>query len=231
MHARERDHDVSWPSFLRVLETIQSDTATTDLTTPRHGRRVALTFDDGTDDHAVVGSVLAENNLRGLFFVPAGSIGAPGYLTERDLRALKAQGHVIGSHGFSNVRLEGLTVRSLQQEIVRSKHRLEEIIGNEVLLFAPPGGSRHPQLAHELAAEGFAASRSVRWGIYRCEAEKWTIPCVPVTELTVRRRWVQHAATRWNLPLAMRVVWVGKESLPGRLRPATRKLVSKLLDT
>lgn len=230
VHVLERDHDVSWASFLRVLELIGGDTATTDLSAPR-GRSVALTFDDGTDDHAVVGRVLAEHKLRGLFFVPAGSIGAPGYLDERGLRALNAQGHGVGSHGFSNVRVDELDVPTLHQEIARSKHRLEEILEDEVRFFAPPGGSFHPRLAPELASQGFAASRSVRWGIYRSEAQRWRVPCVPVTELTVRRLWVQHAAAGWNLPLAMRLLWISKEALPGPVRPTTRRLARRLLDT
>ena len=48
----ERDHDISWPSFFRVLDMID-DEVTTELRLGQDsGRGVVLTFDDGSTDHA-----------------------------------------------------------------------------------------------------------------------------------------------------------------------------------
>lgn len=217
-----RDHDVSWPSFLQVLDSIEAEVSTELRLRARSGRSVVLTFDDGTADHAAIGRVLAERNLTGIFFVPAGAIGMPGFLTEAELREFIPAGHLVGSHGFHNVRFDRLTATELAQEVRGSKSRLEEILGAAVDYLAAPGGSTHPVLVKQLEEAGFSAARSVRWGIHRSDQDRWRIPCVPVTELTISRRWVQRAITAWRLPPAMRFVWTAKELLPAGVRANMR---------
>jgi hypothetical protein len=216
----KRSHDISWPSFCRVLDAIEVDVATELRLRPNSGRWVVLTFDDGTVDHAEVGRALAERHLPGIFFVPAGMVGSRGFLMEDQLRELSAAGHVIGSHGFHNVRFESLTEAELSQEVRGSKARLQDILGVPVTYLAPPGGSKHPSLVKELHESRFSAARSVRWGIYGSEADRWRIPCIPVTELTISRGWVERVLTTWRLPPSMRVVWSAKELLPGDARSA-----------
>jgi hypothetical protein len=217
-----RDHDVSWASFMGLLDAI-NDKVTTDLRLQRDsGRSVVLTFDDGSIDHAEVGRALVERRLSGIFFVPARSVGAPGCLTESHLNELRTAGHVIGSHGFRNVRFDGLTPAELTEEVRGSKARLEEIIGGDVTYLAPPGGSEHPSLATELEHNGFSAARSVRWGIYRSSVDRWRIPCIPVTEFTISRGWVHGALAAWRVPVAMRLIWTAKELLPANARSTVR---------
>jgi peptidoglycan/xylan/chitin deacetylase (PgdA/CDA1 family) len=218
----ERDHDISWPSFFRVLDMIE-DEVTTELRLGQDsGRSVVLTVDDGSADHAEVGRALAERHLPGIFFVPAGLLGSEGFLTEDQMRELHAQGHMIGSHGFHNVRFEDLAPAELRQEVRGSKQRLQEVLGATVTYLAPPGGSEHPLLAQELEESGYSAARSVRWGIHRSEADRWRIPCVPVTELTIARGWVERVLADWSLPLAMRAVWGAKELFPANVRSVVR---------
>ena len=88
-------------------------------------------------------------------------------MTEDQLCGLHAEGHVIGSHGFHNIRFDGLAPAELRREVRSSKERLEEVIGATVAYLAPPGGSEHPLLTQELGESGYSAARSVRWGIYR----------------------------------------------------------------
>lgn len=221
-----RDHDISWASLFRTLESIESGVSC-DLRAPLEGRDVVLTFDDGTNDHERVGQVLSERGWRGVFFVAAASIGEVGFLTQEALRGLSAQGHIIGSHGFTNVRLDRLASAGLRHELVSSRHRLQEMLGTDVTLFAPPGGSEHRLLVTELRSAGYEASRSVRWGIYRYATQRWRIPCVPVTELTVRRGWVDHALASWSLPLAMHALGVGRALIPLRARPGARSFAHR----
>ena len=222
VEACERDHDVSWPSFLHVLDIIQ-DAVTTELDlNPSGGKAVVLTFDDGTFDHAAAGSALAARQLPGIFFVPAGLLGSGGFLTEAQICDLHAEGHVIGSHGFHNIRFDNLTPSELHQEVRGSKDRLEDVLGTAVAYLAPPGGSNHTLLVKELKESGFSAARSVRWGIHNRDADRWRIPCIPVTELTVSRGWVKRVLTRWSLPWTMRAVWGAKEFLPPDARSTVR---------
>ena len=218
----ERDHDVSWPSFLRILDTIR-DRITTDLRLrPETGREVVLTFDDGSPDHAAVGRELAVRQVAGIFFVPAGMIGSRGFLNEGELHELHAEGHIIGSHGFNNIRLSGLLPSELRQELRGSRERLQNLLGTTIGYLSTPGGSNHPLLAKELEESGFSAARSMRWGVHRREADRWRIPCIPVTELTISRGWVERVLAGWRLPVPMRVVWGVKELLPPDARSAVR---------
>jgi peptidoglycan/xylan/chitin deacetylase (PgdA/CDA1 family) len=219
---RERDHDVSWPSFEHLLDLIE-DEVTSDLhLTKGAGRGVVLSFDDGTEDHARVGAALAERGLRGLFFVPAGLVGSHGFLSDDGVRQLAAQYHTIGSHGLSNVRLDGLEPSALRREVQGSTAKLQNVIGTEVAYFSPVGGSEHPLLTEELERAGCTASRSMRWGIHRSEAERWRIPCVPVTELTIGRGWVEAALGQFALPRTMRVVGTAKNLIPAGPRTTIR---------
>lgn len=218
----ERDHDVSWASFLRILETIKEEITTELRLRPDTGRGVVLTFDDGSHDHAAVGRALAERQVSGIFFVPAGKIGSGGFLNEDELRELHAEGHIIGSHGFRNISLNGLAPSELRQELRDSKERLQNLLGTAIGYLSPPGGSNHPLLVKELEESGFSAARSMRWGVHRTEADRWRIPCIPVTELTISRGWVERVLARWRLPVAMRAVWEVKELLPADTRSAVR---------
>jgi hypothetical protein len=58
-------------------------------------------------------------------------------------------------------------------------------------------------MAARLGAAGYLASRSTRWGIYRNLADRWAIPTVPATQMTVSRGWVDGATTRFRLPVAV----------------------------
>ena len=223
----ERDHDISWPSFSRVLDMIEDEVTTELFLGQDNGGRVVLTFDDGSTDHAEVGRTLTERNLSGIFFVPAGLLGSEGSLTEDQLGELHGQSHIVGSHGFHNIRFDGLTPAELRREVRSSKERLEEVIGATVAYLAPPGGSEHPLLSQELEQSGYSAARSVRWGIYHSEADRWRIPCVPVTELTIARGWVERVLTDWSLPWAMRTVWGAKELLPANARSAVRASIHR----
>ena len=218
----ERDHDVSWQSLMRVLDGIDGHVTTELELTPESGSGIVLTFDDGSADHAAVGDALAQRNLPGIFFVPAGMLGTRGFLADSQLRELHTSGHVVGSHGFLNIRLDGLSSRQSKNEVHASKERLQDILGTPVRLFAPPGGSEHPSLVPELEKGGFHGSRSVRWGIYRSKAERWRIPCIPVTEMTIARGWVQQALSESRLPWTMRAIWSAKELLPMGVRASVR---------
>jgi peptidoglycan/xylan/chitin deacetylase (PgdA/CDA1 family) len=173
--ARERDHDVTWASFARVVDAVHA--ATRELGLDEGGRLAVLTFDDGTSDHAAAGELLAKRGLPGIFFVSAGKVGRPGYLDDAGVRRLAALGHEIGSHGVGHVRLERLSSAELRRELEASREGLASLTAEEVRYFAPPGGSSHPELAAALERCGYRASRSMRWGIHSSSADRWHVPC------------------------------------------------------
>jgi peptidoglycan/xylan/chitin deacetylase (PgdA/CDA1 family) len=221
-----KDHDVSWPAFMRLIDLLgEVPVPISSVLDGSSSARVALTFDDGTEDHAEVGEVLAERELSAVFFVPANAVGRPGHLDEAAVRRLAELGHVIGSHSFEHRPLAGLSFDALRSQVRRSKEELRASAGTPIHYFAPPGGIGHELLPTVLAESGFRASRSMRWGFFRRPEERWQIPCLPVTELTLRRGWIAAALADWDLPLTMRGAWRAKRAMPRRAAIAARHLL------
>ncbi len=222
----ERDHDVSWQSFRSLLDRLAATELafTTELRRPLD-RSLALTFDDGSEDHLSVAEELATRKLPGVFFIPSGRVGTRGGLTVADARRLPALGHAIASHARDHVPLAGLTRAELRVQVEESKARLEDVAAVRVSAFAPPGGIGHAALADELDRAGYDASRSTSWGFYRSADDRWRISCLPVTELTLRRGWIDAAAAGWSLPRAMRVTAAVRRIVPA---PAATRLRGRL---
>ena len=224
------DHDTSWASFRNLLDTLEARrTSITAEPAVEAGPapRVALTFDDGTEDHLAVGETLAERGIPGIFFVSAGLIGQPGYLDEAGLRRLAELGHRIGSHGLAHQRLDELGPGLLDHELVGSRRLLESLSGRTVDLYAAVGGVPVAGLADHLERAGYVGARTTRWGIYRDVRDRWTMPSVPVTELTVRRRWVDEATRSMRLPRRLTLLRATKDALPRGLRTRVRHVLSR----
>jgi peptidoglycan/xylan/chitin deacetylase (PgdA/CDA1 family) len=223
---RRAVHDLSWSSFIGLLDLIRElgVHVSADL---RPVDSVALSFDDGTEDHLLVAEELARRKLAATFFIPAAALGRPGHLDVDALRRLVALGHDVGAHGLRHEPLGGLSAEAVRSEVVGSKERLEHLLDRPVRLFAPPGGSGHAVLESTLEEHGFSASRSVRWGFFASSASRWTIPCIPVTEVTLGHGWVAKAIAKRTMPTAMRAAWVFKETAPQRLVRATRAVAHR----
>jgi hypothetical protein len=219
--APELDHDVSWDSFRRLIDTISSSVVG-DLAEPS-SRTIALTFDDATEDHLRAAQELHQRELKATFFVPTGHVGEKGRLDADQVRDLVSIGHGVGSHAVHHQPLAGVSAEHLRSEVRDSRVRLEGLSKRPVVFFAPPGGIGHPALAVALEAEGYRASRSMRWGIYRDPQRRWEIPCVPVTEYTWRRGWVSHAMEHHALSLEMRVGWAVKNAIPASVARRIRR--------
>ena len=222
-----RDHDITWPEFMRLLDVIASRRLATGayLDTERlpAGRTLVLTFDDGTADHAEVGEELARRGIAGIFFISAGRHGGRRYVSRSEVRRLVATGHILGCHGYDHTRLDGpMTETDIRREIGDSKRLLEDIAGTQVDYFAPPGGFGFRGMEDVLRRHGYLASRGMDWGFYRPPANQWRIPCLPVTELTLRLGWIAAALHRWEVPLSMRWATAIRQGLPEPIRVGMR---------
>jgi len=224
----EKDHDVEWPSFRRLVRSLDSTRVTTDLVlAPEMSDAIVLTFDDATSDHMIVGEELAALGLRAIFFVPPLFVGYDGRLTMGDIKLLVSLGHEIAGHGFSHSPMDRMTKAQIDGEIRQCVDYYRERIGIQVKTFAPPGGRTNTALVNILKQYGFEANRTMRWGIYESSLERWDIPCVPVTSLTINRGWVESALTKKTLPLSMRIGWIVKQMMPYKLRARARSIVTQ----
>jgi len=122
---------------------------------------ILITFDDGYDSWVrVCAPVLAEHGVHALFFINSGLLdthGAPEaqaqYLTHNlllkrprnilswdGLRTFKEQGHTIGGHTQSHVRLSQLSVSEQVREVVEDKKAIEHHLETPLIAFAYPFG-------------------------------------------------------------------------------------------
>ncbi len=119
-----------------------------------------ITLDDGhLSGYEYAAPLLAEHGLRAHFFITAGWTGRrAGYMEPHHLRALHAEGHRIGAHGWSHALLSQCSPDALEQELVQPRAMLEEALGAPVTSISLPGGRSH---ARVLAACGKAGYTQV----------------------------------------------------------------------
>ena len=105
---------------------------------PTHGRRIALTFDDGPDPLWTprIAETLAARDVRSTFFL----VGRRAHAHPDAVRAITEAGHEIASHGWSHRNLWFCSPRRTEEEVVRAQDRLAELTGTAPRFFRPPWG-------------------------------------------------------------------------------------------
>lgn len=135
-----------------------------DVAVPTGRRLAALTFDDGYDDNLdVLAPLLADEQAPATVFVTAGLLGGrhpdvPDWplMTEAQVRELASTGIEIGSHGWAHPDLR--TVDDLEDELVRSREVLEDLVGARVDTFAYPYGRTDRRVVEATRAAGYRAA-------------------------------------------------------------------------
>ena len=100
---------------------------------------IAITFDDGprreTTERLLDG--LLERGVPATFFLIGRQIAGSEDLIQR----MAAEGHQIGSHTWSHVRLLGVSQDTLRDEVGRTQAALEELLGPGDYWLRPPYGA------------------------------------------------------------------------------------------
>jgi peptidoglycan/xylan/chitin deacetylase (PgdA/CDA1 family) len=156
------------------------------LAAPTPYRPLFLTFDDGgVSAHGCIADALERRGWRGHFFVTAGQIGTPTFVSASQMRDLHARGHVIGSHSFSHPkRMGGCPPEQILDEWRRSVGVLGDILGEAVLTASVPGGFYTEPVGRAAAASGlrllFTSAPTTRG---------WTVDGCAVLGRYTLRRW------------------------------------------
>lgn len=105
---------------------------------PDTPKLIALTFDDGPKQSTttVLLDGLAERGARVTFFLIGEQIPANEELVLR----MEAEGHEVGIHSWSHVRLTGLNDADFAAEVGRTRTVLKNVLGREEFLLRPPYG-------------------------------------------------------------------------------------------
>ncbi|HKN93582.1 MAG TPA: polysaccharide deacetylase family protein [Thermoleophilaceae bacterium] len=118
---------------------------------------VRLTFDDG--NYSDVEFALGELTRRGLqatFFVVAGRIGAPGFLSKTDLLQLVDAGMNVGSHGYRHRSWRQTTDDELAEELVTARDAIADATGRPVTEAACPFGAYDARVLRALRLAGYS---------------------------------------------------------------------------
>jgi peptidoglycan/xylan/chitin deacetylase (PgdA/CDA1 family)/uncharacterized membrane protein YbhN (UPF0104 family) len=118
---------------------------------PRHGRRVALTFDDGPgEDTPAVLRALAGAGVPATFFV----LGAAARRRPELVRAVAAAGHEVALHGDRHRRLAFAGPARIARELDACAAAIRTAGVEPAPLFRAPHGWKGPLLTRALAARG-----------------------------------------------------------------------------
>lgn len=124
---------------------------------PAENRYVALTFDDGprrsTTEKLLDG--LLERGASATFFVVGEELAGNEDLVER----MKNEGHQIGNHTWSHVRLTGAPNETALEELGRTDKALRDILGDGDYWIRPPYGMVEEEL------EGLLQVPLVKWSV------------------------------------------------------------------
>lgn len=118
---------------------------------------VVFTFDDGGSSfYNVIAPILEKYDKRGVFFISTGYIGTERFLTREQIKTLHSKGHIIASHSNSHPRdISKLSIDEIEDEWFKSKHILEDIVGEEVNQASIPGGAISSDVLKGLKNSGY----------------------------------------------------------------------------
>ena len=118
---------------------------------------VIFTFDDGGSSfYNVIAPILEKYNKRGVFFISTRYIGTDRFLTKEQIKTLHSKGHLIASHSDSHPRdISKLSIDEIVDEWSKSKHILEDIVGEEVNQASVPGGAISSAVLKGLKNSGY----------------------------------------------------------------------------
>lgn len=124
------------------------ETAENEVVSWGERKKVALTFDDGphpqTTEFLLDG--LKERGIKASFFVIGKNAEAYPELVKREAQ----EGHLVGNHTYSHVKLTDITLEEACKEIEKTQKILEDITGKVPGFMRPPFGSWQKELEEKL---------------------------------------------------------------------------------
>lgn len=166
------------------------------------GCRVAITFDDGyLDNLEVAAPVLCDLGLPFTVFVTSEFVrsGKAGFLSPTALRALAAlPGAQIGAHGANHVALTQCDEATLHNELISSRHYLEDALGGEVRTLAYPYGAADRRVRDAAVAVGYRLGACSMAGINPPERDPLLLARTEIVSFDSKRVFAQKLHGDWD---------------------------------
>ena len=156
---------------------------------------VVLTFDDGWRDNLTVAwPLMKRHGVRATIFlvrdwVAAGHNGEDRFMTPAEVRELADQGVEFGAHTVSHPHLDRLNDPAAEDEMLLSKHSVEEWAGKPCRLFAYPYGSHNEQTA-VIARKIFEGTARVGGGWWGPDTDPARLPRVGIHQDMTSTKWI-----------------------------------------
>ena len=136
---------------------------------------VRLSFDDANrSDHELALPELVARGLRATFFVVAGRIDQPGFLSRAALRELVDAGMSVQSHGMRHRIWRGLDEAARREELVVARELIAEMTGQAVDEVAIPFCLYDRRVLGHLRAAGYRHVHTCDGG--PADPAKWLQP-------------------------------------------------------
>jgi peptidoglycan/xylan/chitin deacetylase (PgdA/CDA1 family) len=137
--------------FTAQLESIAGGLAIPELVTEidltHRGRHLLLTFDDGGKSALRIAEELSQRGWRGHFFISTSLIGRRTFLSPGEIRQLRQDGHVVGSHSHTHPNIyRELEWEQMVVEWRQSSDILAQLLGEPCLTASVPGGEISDQV-------------------------------------------------------------------------------------
>ena len=135
-----------------------------------------------------IADALERRGWRGHFFVTAGQVGTPTFVSGAQMRELHGRGHIIGAHSYSHPkRMGALSPAEILDEWQRSRSLLSDALGEAVTTASVPGGFYTRPVGEAAAAAGlellFTSAPTTRvWEVDGCRVvgrytlRQWSSP-------------------------------------------------------
>jgi peptidoglycan/xylan/chitin deacetylase (PgdA/CDA1 family) len=162
----------------RNVATLSPTEYSQHLTDGAFPRSTWLTFDDGKlDNHAIGLPLLKKYGAKATFFVTVEPClsSAAGYMPVPALKEMIAEGMSIGSHTMTHPRLARLPEDEMRREIIDSRKRLQDALGDPIDSFCYPYGNWDKRVLDTVAEAGYSLAVSTVRGNRNGEAERWCL--------------------------------------------------------
>jgi peptidoglycan/xylan/chitin deacetylase (PgdA/CDA1 family) len=168
-------------------------------------RRIVITFDDGCETDLIAAApLLKEAHFNATFYVAAGFVGRPRFLSMSQIRELSDLNFEIGCHSMTHPWMSELTSEQLHFEVVEAKDRLEQIIGRPVNHFSCPGGRWDRRIADFARKAGYHSVATSYIGTNSSRSDRFRLARVPVRRGTALAAFERFCCARGLRKLSAR---------------------------